>query len=277
MLLDSTATPTKNCEPLSNAFTSTYQVFIADVCHNVTFAWVKSWTTHSLTMTVQSTRNEDEYECEILLQSYLFKCNKGRKTFQVGCQDVSLFWDLRSAKHSNGPQPCSSYYIALASNGEILLLLGDLNHKAVNDTRSIPSSNEALLICTAQNVHGKSEFSAKMRLAEEHSISIKSSLLEPAQPQMWISIDGAPIIRVLNLNWRFRGNQTVSLNNMKLNIMWDVYDWLFNAHGLGQGLFIFKPSSGVDPPNPHWVDRTLTENRHSALDSCHFLYAWKTD
>ncbi|KAL9665052.1 hypothetical protein QQ045_020461 [Rhodiola kirilowii] len=210
LMLSSSATPTKNYDPLSNACTTTYQILISEVCYNVTFTWVKTWTGHSLTMKIQSLCDEDEYQCDISLQSYLFKSNKGCKSFREGKREMSLFWDMRSATHSGNPQPCSSYYIALVSNSEIVLLLGDLNNKAVNDTQSIPSSNEAKIIYTTQNVYGKNDFSTKITLAQEYNIFTKTSLLDDiTAPQMWISVDGAPMVQVTNLNRRFRGNETV--------------------------------------------------------------------
>lgn len=57
---------------------------------------------------------------------------------------------------------------------------------------------------------------------KEHDIVIENSLSGPGDPEMWISVEGAVVIRVLNLNWRFRGNETGMANNVPLQIFWDV-------------------------------------------------------
>src|SRR5262249_7272015 len=105
-------------------------------------------------------------------------------------------------------------------------------------------------------------------------------------PEMWISVDGFEVIRVMNLHWRFRGNENLSVNEMPVQIFWDVHDWLFNSSGTtGHGLFIFKPgeleeectcASVGDGCNGNDGGRhDLPPERPSKPEFCHVIYAWK--
>lgn len=59
--------------------------------------------------------------------------------------------------------------------------------------------------------------------------------------EMFIIVDGVLVIRIMNLNWRFRGNEVVIVSDgVFVEIFWDVYDWLFEMFGLFSGLFVFK-------------------------------------
>ncbi|MED6174212.1 hypothetical protein PIB30_066930 [Stylosanthes scabra] len=60
------------------------------------------------------------------------------------------------------------------------------------------------------------------------------------QPELEIRFDGHLVIHVKHLQWKFRGNERIHLNKMRVEVYWDVHDWLFNQ-GLKHALFIFKP------------------------------------
>lgn len=101
------------------------------------------------------------------------------------------------------------------------------------------------------------------------------------------------VSRVTNLNWRFRGNETVMVNNLPVQILWDVHDWLHSNPGSGPGLFIFKPGalnyvldSVSDSINCSSHQRNedgckyespLVQGSQSTKEFCHFLYAWRTE
>ncbi|XLR07732.1 hypothetical protein S83_035670 [Arachis hypogaea] len=109
---------------------------------------------------------------------------------------------------------------------------------------------------------------------------------------MEIRIDGHLVIHVKHLQWKFRGNESIHLSKMRVEVYWDVHDWLFSP-GLKHALFIFKPafssssvsmsssstplsssSSSSSPP----LTRTSSVEGFSVGGSsefCLFLYAWK--
>ncbi|KAM2691529.1 hypothetical protein EV2_005923 [Malus domestica] len=117
---------------------------------------------------------------------------------------------------------------------------------------------------------------------------------------MWISVDRTVAIRIMNLNWRFRGNETATLNDMPVEIFWDVHDWLFSSLGTSQGFFTFKvrrvdwESSNVnyDYGSRNCIDGNCSgcslqqspcnspkgkESSSNIGGFCHFLEAWKTE
>jgi hypothetical protein len=95
---------------------------------------------------------------------------------------------------------------------------------------------------------------------------------------MRIGIDGEEAVQVKHLQWKFRGNQSVTfLSRAKVEVYWDVHDWLFSA-GTRPALFVFRPivlSSASAPAGGMVLDGTLSSS--STTGFCFYLYAWKLD
>lgn len=273
-----------------------YQCKVAQICHNFLVTWSKNPTNHSLTIKVENICSEKQNTCKIDLKTWQFWGKKGLKSFEVNGTRFDVFWDFRQAKFSSSSsEPFSDYYVALVSNEEVILLLGDLKTDAYKRTMSRPSIEEAKLLYKEESVYGKRYFSTKAMfdaVKKEHEIIIENSLSGPDDPEMWITVDGMVVIRVTNLNWRFRGNETVMVDNVPLEIFWDVHDWLFKGPGSSHGLFIFKlgmKNGGCNLPSYEFEERNSSEESSavisrcesqkgsSASEFCHFLYAWKID
>ncbi|KAK7320305.1 hypothetical protein VNO77_29658 [Canavalia gladiata] len=279
---------TKKAAP-HNSVTFVYQTKIAESFRSVTVIWNKSPTNHFLSMRVENPSEEDKYTCKIDLESGQSWGKKGLKSFEIDGARVDIFWDVRRAKFSTSPQPCSGYYVALVYKKEVLLLLGDLKKDAYERTKSKPSSEGAILLCKKDNVLGKKVFYTRAMFEEgktEHDVVIEISLSGPDDPEMWISIDGMLASRIMNLNWRFRGNEIVMVNNLPVEIFWDVHDWLFTDLGSGPAFFVFKPGlleTTSDPYSRDCPERSEDSCRHDLVEEdpptkafCHFLYAWRT-
>ncbi|TKY57435.1 kinesin heavy chain [Spatholobus suberectus] len=272
-----------------NSVTFVYQAKVAELLRSVTVSWCKNPTDHFLSMNVENTLEENKYTCKIDLESGQSWGKKGLRSFEIEGARVDIFWDLRKAKFSTSPQPCSGYYVALVYKKEVLLLLGDLKKDAYDRTKSKPSSEEATLLCKRDNVYGKKLFCTRAILEDgktEHDVVIETSLSGPDDPEMWISIDGMLASRIMNLHWRFRGNEIVMVNNLPVQIFWDVHDWLFNDLGSGPAFFVFKPGfleTISDSNSRECPKRNGDSSRHELLEEnsstkgyCHFLYAWRT-
>lgn len=238
-----------------------YQANVAGFWRNVNVLWCKNLMNHSLHITVDNVEGDSHYSCKIDVKPWHFWSKKGYKTFEVEGNQVEVYWDLRSAKFSGSPEPCSDYYVALVSDEEVVLLLGDYKKKAYKRTKSRPALVDAMLLIKKENVFAKKSFSTKARFDEkrkESDIVVDSSTGGSNDPEMWISIDGIVLIHVKNLQWKFRGNQTVLVNKQPIQVFWDVHDWLFSGSGSGPGLFIFKPG----PPEAE------NEKDGSAVQGC---------
>ncbi|KAK2430199.1 hypothetical protein P8452_43642 [Trifolium repens] len=222
-----------------------YQTNVAGFWRNVTVLWCKNLMNHSLHITVDSVGGDSQFSCKIDVKPWNFWSRKGYKTFEVEGNQVEVYWDLRCPKFTGSPEPISDYYVALVSDEEVVLLLGDYKKKAYKRTKSRPALVDARLLVKKENVFAKKSFTTKAKFDEmrkENEIVIDSLTgSNTNDPEMWISIDGIVLLHVKNLQWKFRGNQTVMVDKQSVQVFWDVHDWLFSGSGAGPGLFIFKP------------------------------------
>ncbi|KAI4341790.1 hypothetical protein MLD38_026473 [Melastoma candidum] len=247
---------------------------------------------HTLNITVDSLRGDFHYACKIDLKPWLFWSKKGYKSFDVESNKVNVYWDLRSAKFSGSPEPCSDYYVALVSDEEVVLLLGDYKKKAYKKTKSRPALVEASIFYKKENVFGKKNFATRARFDErnqEHDITVESTVAGHREPEMWIYVDGISVLHVKNLNWKFRGNQTITVSKQPIQVFWDVHDWLFKSPGTGHGSFIFKPGStesesdkdessrGNDSDNSNGSIYHSARSGIGHVDFCLFLCAWRVE
>ncbi|KAJ4831105.1 hypothetical protein Tsubulata_027025 [Turnera subulata] len=276
---------------LQSTVTSVYHAHVAGYWRNVTVLWCKNLMNHSLTLTINSLEGETYHTVKVDLKPWLFWSKKGSKSFWLeGCQ-IDVFWDLRSAKFSGSPEPGSDYYVALVSDEEVVLLLGDYKKKAFKRTKARPALVDAIPLWKKENVFAKKSFSTRAKFDEkksEHDIVVDSSTGGTKDPEMWISIDGIVVIHVKNLQWKFRGNQTVMANTQPVQVFWDVHDWLFCAPGAaGHGLFLFKPGapeveedkegSTTNSDTSDCSRYFSTKSTSSASDFCLILQAWKVE
>ncbi|XP_009778863.1 uncharacterized protein LOC107818194 [Nicotiana tabacum] len=281
-----------NPKNAQSSVTCVYQSHIGGYWRNVTVIWSKNLMNHSVTLTVDSVESDYHQTCKIDLKPWHFWAKKGYKIFEVDGNQLEAYWDLRSAKFSGSPEPCSDFYVALVSEEEVVLLLGDYKKKAYKKTKSRPALVDALLFYKKEHVFGKKSFSTRAKFdqrKQESDIVVESSTSGPRDPEMWISIDGIVLIHIKNLQWKFRGNETVLVNKQPVQVFWDVHAWLFCSPGSGHGLFIFKPGAseddsdreessvggGSDCSDHSKYYSTLSYSKASPF--CLFLYAWKIE
>ncbi|XP_022760057.1 uncharacterized protein LOC111306470 [Durio zibethinus] len=272
--------------------TLVYQTNIVGYWRCVTILWCKNLMNHCLNIMSNSTEGDFQYSCKIDIKPWHFWSKKGYKSFEVEGSQVDVYWDLRSAKFTTASEPVADYFVALVADEEVVLLLGDYKKKAYKRTKSRPAFVEPLLIYKKENVFAKKSFATRARFDErrkEHEIVVESSTTGLKDPEMWISMDGVVLVHVRNLQWKFRGNQTVLVDRQPVQVLWDVHDWLFSSPGTGHGLFIFKPIAGEADSDKegssHGGDSdTSTGTRYYSTRSPSrtsefslFLYAWKIE
>ncbi|GMH10969.1 hypothetical protein Nepgr_012810 [Nepenthes gracilis] len=290
--------------PIKNAtgtVTNVYQACIAGFWRNVTVQWFKNFMNISFSITVDSIESESSQTCKVELKPWQFWGKKGYKFFEIDVgrhpwydespHKLEICWDFRSAKFFDSPEPYSNYYLALVSDEEIVVLLGDNKNKAFKRTKKRPALVDAVQSLKGEVVYAKKSFSTRARFEEsrgEHDIVVESSTAGPRDPEMWISVDGIVLVHVKNLHWKFRGNETVIVNKLPIQVFWDVHAWLFSAPGTGYGLFVFKPGAAeaADESGQEVSGRRSdsggstfysTRGQAKAPDFCLFLYAWKTE
>ncbi|KAF2289013.1 hypothetical protein GH714_023891 [Hevea brasiliensis] len=143
--------PPTNKTPQSMV-TCVYQMHISACWCNVTVLWCKNLMNHSLNLIFNNPDGgEIYYSCKIELKPWLFWSKKGSKSFELeGCH-VDVHWDLRSARFSGSPEPSSDYYVALVSEGEVVLMLGDYKKKAYKRTKARPALVDPTLFYKKEN------------------------------------------------------------------------------------------------------------------------------
>ncbi|XP_061346315.1 uncharacterized protein LOC133291969 [Gastrolobium bilobum] len=287
-----------------SVYMSVYRTKIADQCRLITITWCKNLLLHVLSVSVEGPQGETQYSCKVVeLKPWYFSRKQGSKRFIVDGKEVDVFWDFKAAKfNGEKTEPTSEYYVAVVCDEEVVLLLGDLKKDAYRRTGCRPSLIDPILVSKKEHIFGKKKFSTRAKFHEKgrcHEISIEckkrgngSDSVSGVQPEMEIRFDGHLVIHVNNLQWKFRGNESIHLNKMRVEVYWDVHDWLFSP-GLKHALFIFKPvfsstsfsSSPLSLSSSSTPLSTQTGSSGSvegfsvsgSSEFCLFLYAWKVE
>lgn len=299
-----------------SVFISVYRTRVADHCRLITVTWCKNLLLHGLSISIESPDGENQYNCKVELKPWYFWRKYGSKRFIVDDKSVDIFWDLKAARFHGETEPTSEYYVAVVCNEEVVLLLGDLKKEAYKKTNCRPAMIDPILISRKEHIFGKKKFITKEKFHGKdrlHEISIEckkrgtnsigninnDTCLNGVEPEMEIRIDGHLVIHVKHLQWKFRGNETIHFNKLRLEVYWDVHDWLFSP-GLRQALFIFKPvltptslpslsSSSSSPLTSSSTSTPLSSqliassgsfegsNPIGSSEFCLFLYVWRAE
>jgi hypothetical protein len=309
---DDPATVTRSGQ---SVFMSAYRTKIADQCRLITITWCKNLLLHGLSVSVEGPEGESQYTCKLELKPWYFWRKQGSKRFVVEGKAVDIFWDLKAAKFKGETEPNSEYYVAVVCDEEVVLLLGDLKKDAYRKTGCRPALIDPILVSRKEHIFGKKKFATRIKFHEKgrfHEISIEckngsnsgnivsnGNSINGDEPEMEIRIDGHLVIHVKHLQWKFRGNEYINLRKLRVEVYWDVHDWLFSP-GLRHALFIFKPimsCTSLSLLSTSSSSPTLTSSTSTPLSSqtggsgsleglnagggssdfCLFLYAWKVE
>lgn len=314
-VMDESAAVTRSGQSVS---VSVYRTKIADQCRLITVTWCKNLLVHGLSVSVEGPEGESQYACKVELRAWYFWRKQGSKRFIVDGKNVDIFWDLKAVKFNGEIEPISEYYVAVVSDEEVVLLLGDLKKDAYRKTGCRPALIDPTFVSRKEHVFGMKKFLTRVKFQEKgrlHEVSIECKLssaescrsindrldsnsADGVDPEMEIRIDGNLVNHTSHLQWKFRGNETIHLNKVRIEVYWDVHDWLFSS-GLRQVLFVFKPtllsssSSSVSmassPPFSSSMTSTPLSSKKGSSGSvegtqgsesanfCLFLYAWKVE
>ncbi|KAG6524187.1 uncharacterized protein LOC122049170 [Zingiber officinale] len=281
--------------------TSVYRTKIAGHCRLINVAWHRDVLSRGLSVSVDDEASGSEASdghggnssCPVVsfkveIRPWHFWRKHGSKRFQVDGRPVDFVWDLRRAKFSGEPEPQSGFFVAVASEHEVVLLLGD-EKEAHQKTGCRPATIDATLVSRWEHVFGRTRFATRARFQQkgggrQHEIAVEytGGGRGNADPEMVVKIDGAESIHVKRLQWKFRGNECVTIGRARVDVYWDVHDWLFHpagAGGLRHAVFIFKPVSFLTSSSsmPLSSSSTSTSTSAGAGAFCLFLHAWKLD
>lgn len=176
--------------------------------------------------------------------------SKGSKTIDFLCSRFDVCWDLSKATYEAGPEPINAFFVKVLVNSEVGLILGDMGHEFELKKLNLDDKfSRFVLVSRNEHFSGSCVLVTKAKFCDTgkcHDILIKNS-----SAMLFVSIDKKNVIQVKRLQWNFRGNQTIFLDGLLVDFMWDVHDWLFNPKS-GCAMFMFRTRSGFD--SRLWLD-----------------------
>ncbi|CAL5334588.1 unnamed protein product [Camellia sinensis] len=178
-----------------------------------------------------------------------FRITKGSKRFESCNSKIELHWDLSAAKYHSGPEPISGFYVMVFVDSELSLQIGDIDGEEFSVKKIAKSS----FLSRVEHFSGVSAlYLTKARFCEKgrfHEILIRCVVGEEEKGLkgcvLCVCVDRKNVIEVKRLKWNFRGNQTIFVDGIVVDMMWDVHDWFFNLKS-GYGVFMFRTRSGLD-------------------------------
>lgn len=285
----SDSSPSNGTKTAQNLVTCIYQCRLRGRSCLITIAWSKSLMGQGLSIGIDDSNSQSLCRADI---KWLFSKRRGSKTIEVDdSRSFSIYWDLSSAKFGSGPEPFECFYLAIVFDRLIILLLGDMKKEALKKTNAIPIPNGAVFVSKREHIYGKKVFFTKVQFCDNgqvHDLMVECDTISNNDPCLVIKVDRKNAMQVKRLKWKFRGNQTILIDEIPVDVFWDVHNWLFSTSSVGSAVFMFKTCLSADKL---WISQPLADPnklqwshslkiRDSQSDTVGFsltLHAWKQD
>ncbi|KAE8681722.1 NAC domain-containing protein 68-like [Hibiscus syriacus] len=239
-----------------NLVTYVYQCKLKGHSCLITVTWTKNLMGQGLGVSIDDSANQ--CLCKLEIKAWLFSKRKDRGIYMI--------------------------YLAIAFDQEIVLLLGDLKKEAYKkiDIR-IPLDSDAVLVAKKEHIFGKKFYGAKSQFWDKgliHDVVIECDTGDLKDPCLVIRIDSKMVMQVKKLKWKFRGNQTILVDGLPVEVLWDVHNWLF-GNAAGNAVFMFRTCVGLDksafdPSVLTWsCSQKLRDHQLQGLSFSLMFYAWK--
>ncbi|CAA0830404.1 Plant protein of unknown function (DUF868 [Striga hermonthica] len=238
---------------IPNAVTSVYRVELATKKHLlISLTWRDNQLRSNHLFSVNIFENEDDSFSGSTKFSKIFGAPRGAKLYELNNGlKIEVVWDLSRAEYESRPEPITGFYVMILVDSQPGLILGDVEgepeaRKRVSDCRASP---EFWLVSRGEYFSGEGLYSAKVRFCETgiyHDILVK---LCGEDRVLSVYVDRKSVVEVRRLRWNFRGNATVFLDGVLVDLLWDVHDWLFEFGPRGKGygaVFVFRRRRGSD-------------------------------
>lgn len=224
-----------------NIVTCVYQCQLCNVSCFITITWTKNLMGQGLTICIDD--SSDQSLCKVDIKPGLFSKRKGSRNLQVDSNLVDIFWDFSCSKFGYSPEPLQGFYLAIVFNKDLVLMLGDLENEVHKKIDVASKDCKAINIAKKEHIFGKKYYGAKAQFYDKgllHDIEIECDT-EINDPSFVIRVDGKTVIQVRRLKWKFRGNQTILVEGLPVQVYWDVHSWLFgNVITKSSAVFLFQ-------------------------------------
>ncbi|KAM6576976.1 hypothetical protein CsatB_028813 [Cannabis sativa] len=281
----SSSSSSKNAQ---NLVTCVYQCRLRGRSCLITVSWSKNLMGQGLTVGIDDSSNH--CLCKVDIKPWLFSKRRGSKSLEAYSSKIDIYWDFSSAKFGSGPQPLEGYYVGVVVDRQMVLLLGDLRKEAFKKTSATPMPSDAVFVAKKEHIFGKRVFSTKAQFCNNgqiHDLVIECDTIGVTDPCLMIRVDGKTLMQVKRLRWKFRGNHTILVDGLAVEVFWDVHSWLFGT-SLGNAVFMFKTclsaemlwsSQSLADPNalPWSFSQRFSDSKGSSLGFSLILYAWKNE
>lgn len=267
-----------------NVVTCVYQCRIGGISCLITVTWSKNLMGQGLGVGIDDSSSQSL--CKVDIKPWGFSKRRGCKSLEVHSCKVDVYWDLSSAKFGSGPEPLGGFYVGAVVDGQMVLLLGDLRKEAFKKTNANPLPHNAVLVAKKEHVFGKKLYGTKAVFCDNgpiHDLVIECDTASVGDPSLVIRIDSKTVMQVKRLRWKFRGNHTILVDGLAVEVFWDVHNWLFGT-SLGNAVFMFRTClSAADklwasqpPSDLAWsFSERFPETKLQGLSFSLILYAWK--
>ncbi|KAJ7947946.1 DUF868 family protein [Quillaja saponaria] len=260
--------------------TSLYKIILSSTQKQllITVTWCKNHSAQGLSIGFGDDPTTAAFKLNT--NTRLFRKKKGGKLIESDNSKIEFFWDLSNAKYDIGPEPVDGFYFLVIVDSEISLVLGDMAEEAV--TKKIKATTpvaKVALISRREHCSGNTLYSTKAQFCDSgnsHDILIKCCGESEGfkSPVLSICIDKKMVIRVKRLKWNFRGNQTIFVDGLLVDLLWDVHDWFFNPAS-GNAVFMFRTRSGLD--SRLWLEEKLVQrDQKEKAEFSLLIYACKS-
>ncbi|XP_010417926.1 PREDICTED: uncharacterized protein LOC104703590 [Camelina sativa] len=278
--------------------TSIYRIALSKHHLIIKVTWCNPHNNNGLSISVSSADQNPSTPLKLNTSSRFFRKKKGNKSVDSDLGRIEVFWDLSSAKYDSnlcGPEPINGFYVIVLVDAQLGLLLGDTSEETLRKKGfSGDIGFDFSLVSRQEHFTGNNTFySTKARFVEtgdSHEIVIRCNketegLKQSSHhyPVLSVCIDKKTVIKVKRLQWNFRGNQTIFVDGLLVDLMWDVHDWFFSnpgggaACGGGRAVFMFRTRNGLDSSRL-WLEEKMVkkDDEQDKLDFSLLIYACKT-
>ncbi|KAL4588164.1 hypothetical protein LXL04_001045 [Taraxacum kok-saghyz] len=248
-------TSTSTNRNAQNLVTCVYHCKLHTFSFIVTTTWTKNIMGQALSVEIDDSSTQSL--CKLEIKPWLFSKRRGSKTLDTRSNSIDVFWDLSNAKFCSSPEPMEGFYLAITVNQELILLLGDMEkevYKKMNHT--ITSSPNAVFVSKKEHIFGKKVYATTAQFC-----------------------DGTLVLQVKRLRWKFRGNCSILIDGLPVEVYWDVYGWFF-GNFMGNAVFSFQTCLSAEKlwgGSDRWSSSLDKDSRSQGLGFSLVLCAWKNE
>ncbi|XP_004302026.1 PREDICTED: uncharacterized protein LOC101296394 [Fragaria vesca subsp. vesca] len=271
-----------------NLVTCIYQCRLRNRSCLITVTWSRNLMGQGLSIGIDDSSNQ--CLCKVDIKPWLFSKRRGSKSLEAYSSKIDIYWDFSSAKFGSGPEPVDGYYVGIVVDRQMILLLGDMKKEAFKKTSASPASSNAGCIARREHIFGKKVFTTKARFCNDgqvHDLVIECDTVGVNDPCLIVRVDSKTVMQVKRLRWKFRGNHTILVDGLAVEVFWDVHNWLFGSSP-GSAVFMFKTCLSAeklwsgqpqsDPSALQWsFSQRFSDSKSQGLGYSLMLYAWKNE